>query len=215
MGCSNDKLDQKNENDESKESSSPQNLLTLNDKNQKNKESSSSLNNKNQSNLETQENEISSHKKLKMKKSNYNGVTILENIQEYFPDDVSENAINDLVLDALNENISEKNKKKKSGKTISKEQANAIASIVYERVQKGKKDKKEEDEIYTQIDMEQYPILKGVKVKIGLSELNKDAVKNMLYEGKEEDEKELENTLKNLKSTNGKCQALMIELWDE
>ena len=60
--------------------------------------------------------------------------------------------------------------------------------------------------------MKEYPMLEGLNVKIGLTELTKDVIRNMLYDGQKVDDKELELTLQNLKRTNGGCKALMIEL---
>ena len=54
-------------------------------------------------------------------------------------------------------------------------------------------------------------MLKDVNLKIGLNELTKDVVKDVLYDGKKVDDKEVEETLQNLIKNNEGCKALMIE----
>ena len=179
-------------------------LLNLNSKKEQNKKNS------NKNNLETESKTTENIQKIV--KSDYNGVTVLENINECFPDDVSENAVHNIVIDALDENIEndKKNDKKKNKKEkkISQEQADAIADIVYKKVKKGNTGKKNN---YEKVDLKEYPMLKDVNLKIGLNELTKDVVKDVLYDGKKVDDKEVEETLQNLIKNNGGCKALMIE----
>ena len=146
----------------------------------------------------------------KITKSDYNGVTVLENIKECFPEDVSEEAVHNIVIDALGDNIAsdDKKKKKKKDKTITQEQADAIAEIVYKKVQKGSTGKKN---TYEKVSVKEYPILKDVNLRIGLTELTKDVIKDVIYDGKKVDDEEVEATLQNFIKNNGGCKALMIE----
>lgn len=101
---------------------------------------------KNQSNIDTEERNVDpSNKKYDMKKSDYCGVTLLRNVGDYFPDDIEEETVQELVLNALDENIVDSQEDVEPGKTLTREQALAVARIVYKEVMS---QKKKEDSLF-------------------------------------------------------------------
>lgn len=237
MGCSSYSNVEEKEGGEDKKNESKNNKdatgerLTLKNKDGK-KENGGDEKDKNQSNVDTEERNLENgEKNYDMKKMNFRGVTLLHNVGECFPDDVTQEFVQKMVLDALDDNIVEK-RDLKPGKNITREQAIAVSKILYSEVKKQKskeEDKKDKDknkskdkddsfddyEIVESKDkngmMKEYIILKGFKVKIGVTELTKEVVRNVFYPGEKVNDLTLEITYNKLTKSGG-TKALMIEL---
>ena len=146
--------------------------------------------------------------KLTMHKENCNGVTLMKGIEECFSEDLNEEEIFQLVEDALGENINYDNSVNIPG-TISLKQAKAISGILYKKINKNKND---EDDKSGDIDLKKYPELKGVNIKIGVSELTRDVIKNIMFNGQKVDDCQIDLTYANLTKDNDNLKALSIQI---
>jgi hypothetical protein len=146
--------------------------------------------------------------KLAMHKENCNGVTLMKGIEECFSEDLNEDEILQLVEDALGDNINYDNSVQIPG-TITSNQAKAVAGILYKKINKKDKD---EDDKSGDIDLKKYPELKGVNIKIGVSDLTKDVIKNIMFNGQKVDDCQIDLTYANLTKDNDNLKALSIQI---
>ena len=146
--------------------------------------------------------------KLAMHKENYNGVTLMKGIEECFSEDLDESEILKIVEDALGDNINYDNSVQIPG-TITAKQAKAVAGILYKKINKKGKD---EDDKSGDIDLKKYPELKGVNIKIGVSDLTKDVIKNIMFSGQKVEDCQIDLTYANLTKDNDNLKALSIQI---
>ena len=165
------------------------------EKENNNKEDNSNINTEGMATVES--------KKFNLKKNENEGLLIMDGIEDLFPEDLTEDDIYQLVEDALGENIVENEEDKIPG-TITKLQAKSIAKILYKKLKK-KKGKHD-------VDISEYPELKGVNVKIGAGQLTKDVVKNMMFNDDNYDEKDLDKAYAKITKNTNDVKALTIEL---
>ncbi len=165
------------------------------EKENNNKEDNSNINTEGMATVES--------KKFNLKKNENEGLLIMDGIEDLFPEDLTEDDIYQLVEDALGENIVENEEDKIPG-TITKLQAKSIAKILYKKLKK-KKGKHN-------VDISEYPELKGVNVKIGAGQLTKDVIKNMMFNDNDIDEKQIDKAYRKLTKNASDVRALTIEL---
>ena len=149
------------------------------------------------------------NKNKSVKRSNFKGIEIVQNLEDYFPDDITKKEIDDMVFNALSGSIVKDESELIPGENLTEEQAKKISDIVYHKIQKGKKGNN-----YPGADnkIEDNSILNQLKVKIGMADLNRKTVKKLFFKGKIVSDIELEVTLNNLTQGNENVKALMIEL---
>ena len=162
-------------------------------------------NNKNKSeiNINTEGMNTVETRKLNFKKKENGALLIMEGVEELIPEDLTEDDIYQLVEDALGDNIVENEGEKIPG-TITRKQARSIASLLYKKLRK-KKGRHE-------IDISDYPDLKGLNIKIGAGQFTKDVIKNMMFNDVNVDEKELDRAYTKLAKNSNDLKALTIEL---
>ena len=160
-----------------------------------NKEDNSNINTEGMNTVET--------RKLNFKKNENEGLLIMEGVEELIPEELTEDDIYQLVQDALGENIVEKEEDKVPG-TITRKQARSIATLLYKKLRK-KKGRHE-------IDISDYPELKGLNIRIGAGQFTKDVIKNMMFNDENVDEKEIDKTYAKLAKNSNDVKALTIEL---
>ncbi len=127
----------------------------------------------------------------------------MDGVEDLIPEDLTEDDIYQLVEDALSENIVDSEDKKIPG-TITRKQAKSIATILFKKLKK-KKGKHN-------IDISDYPELKGVNVKIGAGLLTKDVIKDMMFNDDNIDQKQVDKTYAKLTKNSSDIRALTIEL---
>ena len=135
-------------------------------------------------------------KKINVKKKNYEGVILMKGVEDCIPEDLNEDDIYQLVEEALyakSMGDSESNK-------VTKEQTKAISSILYKKIHK------------KSINMEDYPSLNGINVKIGVEKFTKDVVRNIIFNNKNIDDCQINLTYANLAEEGDDFRALTIEL---
>ena len=160
-----------------------------------NKEDNSNINTEGMNTVET--------RKFNIKKKENEGLLIMDGVEDLIPEDLTEDDIYQLVEDALSENIVDSEDKKIPG-TITRKQAKSIATILFKKLKK-KKGKHN-------IDISDYPELKGVNVKIGAGLLTKDVIKDMMFNDDNIDQKQVDKTYAKLTKNSSDIRALTIEL---
>ena len=203
------KVDKKGNNNSGNENNKEEKELSENKK-QKKKSGEIVMNteeNKELSNIIT-EGVASEIRKMNLQKQNYEGVVLMKGVEESIPEDLNEEDVYQLVENALYDKLVD-DKDKTEGK-LTKKQAKAIASILYNKIRKedGKKDNKKTD----LINIDNYPELKGMKIKIGVGKLTREIIKNVMFQNKEVDECQIDLTYANLTRENSDVKALTIEL---
>ena len=165
------------------------------DNSEDNKEDNSNINTEGMNTVET--------RKFNIKKKENEGLLIMDGVEDLIPEDLTEDDIYQLVEDALSENIVDSEDKKIPG-TITRKQAKSIANILFKKLKK-KKGKHN-------IDISDYPELKGVNVKIGAGLLTKDVIKDMMFNDDNIDQKQVDKTYAKLTKNSSDIKALTIEL---
>ena len=160
-----------------------------------NKEDNSNINTEGMNTVET--------RKLNFKKKENEGLLIMDGVEELIPEELTEDDIYQLVQDALGENIVEKEEDKVPG-TITRKQARSIATLLYKKLRK-KKGRHE-------IDISEYPELRGLNIRIGAGQFTKDVIKNMMFNDENVDEREIDKTYAKLAKNSNDVKALTIEL---
>lgn len=198
------KKDEKNEKKEKTEKTAKieKEKLNLNKKNMANNDNilSTDENNlsNNISNKMTEGIASDNKKKINLLKQNYEGVILMKGVDECIPEDFNEEDIYQLVTDSLNVNINDEDSKVK----VTEKQAKAIASILYNKINKKK-----------EVNMKDYPELNGLNVKIGVQKFTKDVIRSIMFNNdKNVDECQIDLTYINLTKGDKDMKALTIEV---
>ena len=146
--------------------------------------------------------EITNQKKdIDYRKFKFNGITVIQNLKDYIPNDITKDEIKDMVYNAFGDGLVDDNKYYIPGKTVTRQQANEIVNLIESYIK--------DDAIVT--NLENDSILNGVNLIIDLVDLNKDIIKEKMFKGKKPSDLQLENTLKNLSGGLSNIKVLSIE----
>ena len=146
--------------------------------------------------------EITNQKKdIDYRKFKFNGITVIQNLKEYIPSNISKEEIKDMVYTAFGEGLVDDIKYYIPGKTVTRNQANEIINLIESYIR--------EDEIVN--NLENSSLLEGVNLVIDLVDLNKEIIKEKMFKGKNPSELQLENTLKNLSGGLTNIKILSID----
>ena len=151
-----------------------------------------------------------------IRKSQCNGVVIVDNIKNYLPENITKEEINEMVYNALEGCIVDDISKVIRGKTITKEQADAIANIVFDKVKCDKNDSDNEEEVkkdkFQRRKSRRYSVLNQVFVNVGMTDLTPEFLRNTVFKNKNPTPQQIENAMKNLSQGNENVKVLTIEL---
>ena len=146
--------------------------------------------------------EITNQKKdIDYRKFKFNGITVIQNLKDYIPNDITKDEIKDMVYNAFGDGLVDDNKYYIPGKTVTRQQANEIVNLIESYIK--------DDAIVT--NLENDSILNGVNIIIDLVDLNKDIIKEKMFKGKNPSDLQLENTLKNLSGGLSNIKVSSIE----
>ena len=146
--------------------------------------------------------EITNQKKdIDYRKFKFNGITVIQNLKDYIPSDITREEIKDMVYNAFGEGLVEDNKYYIPGKTVTRKQADEIIKLIDSYIK--------EDAIVN--NLENASILNGVNLIIDLVDLNKNIIKEKMFKGKNPSDLQLENILKNLSGGLKNIKVLSIE----
>lgn len=138
---------------------------------------------------------------LYYRKFKFNGITVVQNLKDYLPSNITKRELKDMVYNAFGEGLVDDKKYYIPGKTITREQTDAIIDLILQYI---KDDANVEN-------LENDSILDGVNLTIDLVDLNKEIIKNKMFKGKNPSDIQLENTLKNLSQGLNNVKILSIE----
>jgi len=146
--------------------------------------------------------EITNQKQnIDYRKFKFNGITVIQNLKEYIPNDITTEEIREMVYNAFGEGLVDDDRYYIPGKTVTRKQANEIVNLIESYIRG--------DFVVT--NLENNSILDGVNLVIDLVDLNKDIIKEKMFRGKNPSELELENTLKNLGGGLSNIKILSID----
>ena len=137
------------------------------------------------------------------KKRTYKGLTILENIKEYIPENISRDYIKDMVYNCLSGNIVKNKSEYIKGKNLTYDQVEGIIDTLFKIVV--------ENEIIEKKEIEDER-LNDVNVKINFYDANEENIRKFIYRGKNPSDEEVTNTLNQFNSGGVETKILAIEL---
>ena len=135
------------------------------------------------------------------RKFKFNGITVVQDLKDYFPKDITKDEVKELLLKAFGDGIVDDIKYYIPGKTVTKNQVNDIVNLVFDYI---KEDLKMDD-------IHNANVLPGVNLIIDLVDLDRDIIRNKMFKGIEPTEIQLENTMKNLNGGLNYVKLLSIE----
>ncbi len=178
------------------------NTFEINEKELKNSQNSLNSRNKIIKEKNVLNTSLNKKEKKEFKKLEFNNITIIDNLSNYFPKNISKEEIKELVDDVLYGRIVEDQYEVIQGQNITREQADALAQIIYEKITKeGKK-----------ISKNNYSVLENINVKIGMTDLNKETIEKIFFKGHTITEIQNEIIMKNLAKGKKNVKVLYIEL---
>jgi len=132
-----------------------------------------------------------------LKKSKINGITIVQNLKDYFPEDITKEEIKNLVFEAFGNSIVDDMSLYIPGQTVTFEQAIELSNYIYNII-KNKKNNNEQ-------------CLEDLNVKIDLVPLNKKLIKEKMFKGQDPSEKQIENVFQSYGGEANNIKVLTIE----
>ena len=131
----------------------------------------------------------------------FNNITIVDNLDNYFPKDITKEEINEMVRPSLNEYIIEDPSRYIPGKNITNKQVDLLVQYIYENINKKQSNNK--------VD---YSIIEDINVKVGLYKLNKEIIEKTFFKGKKISKIQSDIIIKSLTNGRKDVRALYIEL---
>ena len=140
------------------------------------------------------------------KKRTFKGLTILENVKQYFPENIERDYIKDMVINALGGNIVNDKSEYVRGKNLTKDQVEGIIDVLFKIVSENENVEKNEIEDQR---------LNDIKVNIGFYDANEENIRKFIFKGKNPTDEEVENTLNQFNSGEAETKILAVEIEDE
>ena len=133
------------------------------------------------------------------KKTKLNGVIIVEDLKDYFPQDITRDELQELIFEAFGECIVDDEELLIPGQTATYDQVLELCDYVFNYIKGNEKKLKENRALQT------------LNVKIDLVSLDKNLIKDKLFKGKEPSENQLDCTMRSYKGINKEVKVLSIE----
>ena len=141
------------------------------------------------------------------KKETRKGLTILENVKEILPNDISKDNIRVMVVNALGDTIVEDESKFIKGVNLTKAHVETIVDALFNIVTQTEENENIEDD--------RYKDFKDINISIGFYDANEENVRKFMFKGKNPTDEQVKNTLNQLNSGEVDAKILAIELKDE
>ena len=141
------------------------------------------------------------------KKETRKGLTILENVKEILPNDISKDKIREMVVNALGDTIVEDESKFIKGVNLTKAHVETIVDALFNIVTQTEENENIEDD--------RYKDFKDINISIGFYDANEENVRKFIFKGKNPTDEQVKNTLNQLNSGEVDAKILAIELKDE
>ena len=139
--------------------------------------------------------------KNEIQKVDINNITIIDNLSNYFPKNISKKEIDEIVDLSLDGYIKDDKSEYIPGQNLTSEQADALKQIIYDNISKNQN-----------FNNNDYSIFDKINVKIWMSELNKDIIEKMFFQGRKISQIQNDIIIKKLTKGKNNVKALVIEL---
>ena len=141
------------------------------------------------------------------KKETRKGLTILENVKEILPNDISKDNIREMMVNAHGDTIVEDESKFIKGVNLTKAHVETIVDALFNIVTQTEENENIEDD--------RYKDFKDINISIGFYDANEENVRKFMFKGKNPTDEQVKNTLNQLNSGEVDAKILAIELKDE
>ena len=144
------------------------------------------------------------------KNKNINGINIVHNLENYFSNNITEAKIKEMIFNVMSKVIVDNKSEFIPGKNITKKQAEKIAKVLYKKITKNKNSDmnilKEDENINS--------ILKNLKVKIEISELDKESAQKIIKKdiNIDKNNEDINKTIQEISKDNQNIKILFIKL---
>lgn len=165
-------------------------------------------------NISTEEKNLKTEKKFCTQKflCQDNNMIILQNFDNSFSQNVSQEEIERLIIGKLEEYIVNNSNKFVKGKNITREHAKAICLSVFNCVKQkniGNKENKSDNQF---IDINDNLILEQINVKVRVEKLTREVVRKIFFKDRKVNQLQLEIALQGLTKGQRNMKVIMIEL---
>jgi hypothetical protein len=145
-----------------------------------------------------------------IRRSECNGVVIVENIRKHLPKDINEDMIYELVANSLEGSIIDNNNAntistdKAGNKLVTHEQVQAIAEVVYDKLVDGDNN--------TSKRKKRASIINGLNVRVGIRKLTPSLLKKTCFKGQSVTKMQIDNAMKNISQGEENVRILTVEI---
>lgn len=145
-----------------------------------------------------------------IRKSECNGVVIVETMNECVFKDITREMIYQMVEKGLEGCIIANDKQPERGKTVTRKQYETIAEIVYNQIQEGVKTKNPKRKVdLKDID---YSCIENINVKVRIRKLTAELIRETCFKGKNVTQMQIENEMNNISQGQPNINIMTIEL---
>jgi hypothetical protein len=145
-----------------------------------------------------------------IRRSECNGVVIVENVRKHLPKDINEDMIYELVANSLEGSIVDEKGNttdKQGNKMVTQEQVKAIAEVVYDKLIDD-----DNNNNNARRRKKRSSIINGLNVRVGLRKLTPSLVKKTCFKGQNVTKMQIDNALKNISQGEDNVRILTVEI---
>ena len=146
-----------------------------------------------------------------IRRSECNGVVIVENVRKHLPKDINEDMIYELVANSLEGSIVDEKGNttdKQGNKMVTQEQVKAIAEVVYDKLVDGDNNNNNN----ARRRKKRSSIINGLNVRVGLRKLTPSLLKKTCFKGQNVTKMQIDNALKNISQGEDNVRILTVEI---
>ena len=145
-----------------------------------------------------------------IRRSECNGVVIVENVRKHLPKDINEDMIYELVANSLEGSIVDEKSNttdKQGNKMVTHEQVKAIAEVVYDKLVNGDNNNNNNTR-----RKKHSSIINGLNVRVGIRKLTPSLLKKTCFKGQNVTKMQIDNALKNISQGEDNVRILTVEI---
>ena len=146
-----------------------------------------------------------------IRRSECNGVVIVENVRKRLPKDINKDMIYELVANSLEGSIVDEKGNttdKQGNKMVTQEQVKAIAEVVYDKLVDGDNNNNNN----ARKRKKRSSIINGLNVRVGLRKLTPSLLKKTCFKGQNVTKMQIDNALKNISQGEDNVRILTVEI---
>lgn len=140
-----------------------------------------------------------------LKKTSRFGLTVLENIRDFIPDDITREEMKEMIVNAFGDAIVKEKSKYIANQTVTEEQVEGVVDYMLKIVQEG--ECLETQHMSDDGDRR----LRDLSLKIGFYDLNKETARKKIFRNQKPTDEEIDAKIKELKGDMPNVKILCIE----